>query len=148
MGKVMARVKLTNGWDLENANRGLVKPEEVRSIEIEALIDTGATQLVLPEEIRALLDLPIQGRRKVRYADGRVASVPWAPVHIEILGRAMVCDALIESAGTPALIGQIPLEGLDLLVDPKTREVRVNPESPDMPLMEILVTSELAGARA
>lgn len=46
----------------------------------------------------------------------------------------MTCDALVLPAGATALIGQIPLEGLDLIVDPKSREVRVNPLSPDMPL--------------
>ena len=138
MGKVMARVKLTNIVDLGIADRGLIKPEEIRSMEIEALVDTGATQLVLPEDLRQRLGLAIRGTRRVRYADGREESVPWAGVEIEILGRAMQCDALIGPAGTEALIGQIPLEGLDLLVDPKTREVRVNPRSPDMPLMEIL----------
>jgi hypothetical protein len=47
----------------------------------------------------------------------------------------------VEAVGTTALIGQIPLEALDLIVDPKSREVRVNPESPDAPLLEILLAS-------
>ena len=31
--------------------------------------------------------------------------------------------------------------GLDLVVDPKSREVRVNPASPDAPLLDILAAS-------
>jgi hypothetical protein len=50
----------------------------------------------------------------------------------------MFTDALVEAAGTMPLIGQIPLEELDLLVDPKSRELRVNPASPDAPLLDLL----------
>jgi hypothetical protein len=53
----------------------------------------------------------------------------------------MTCDALVEAAGTTPLIGQIPLEALDLIVDPKNREVRVNPASPDMPLLDLLAVA-------
>jgi hypothetical protein len=35
-------------------------------------------------------------------------------------------------------VGQIVLEELDLVVDPKARRVRPNPESPEAPLLEIL----------
>jgi len=45
MGKIMTRMKLSNSADLENVRRGLMKPEEVRSVELEALVDTGATML-------------------------------------------------------------------------------------------------------
>jgi hypothetical protein len=49
-----------------------------------------------------------------------------------------VFSALVMPAGTAALVGQIPLEELDLIVDPKSREVRVNPASPDVPLLDVL----------
>ena len=48
----------------------------------------------------------------------------------------MVANALVERAGTIALIGQIPLEELDLLVDPKSRKLYVNPASPEAPLLD------------
>ena len=64
--------------------------------------------------------------------------VVWLGARVAIFGREMTCDALVEAEGTTPLIGQIPLEGLDLVVDPKTRDVHVNPVSPDVPLMELL----------
>jgi clan AA aspartic protease len=137
MGRVVTHIKLTNQADLFNANAGVLADEHVRSTEIEALVDTGATMLVLPADVVARLGLPYEGKRKIRYADGRVDDVPWVgAVRIEILGRAMTCDALVVPEGTTPLIGQIPLEGLDLVVDPKSREVAVNPLSPDAPLMD------------
>ena len=50
-------------------------------------------------------------------------------LRIEILGRQMLCDAFVTPTGSTPLIGQIPLEMLDLIVDPGSREVRVRLES-------------------
>jgi predicted aspartyl protease len=95
--------------------------------------------LVLPADAVSRLGLLVAGYRRVRYADGRTAEVPWVSgVKITILGRDTVTNALVEAAGTTPLLGQIPLEELDLLVDPKSRELRVNPASPDAPLLDIL----------
>jgi len=135
----MQLIKLTNSIDEELAIRGDARPDDVRSVEIEALVDTGATMLVLPLEVVERLGVRTAGYRNVRYADGRVAQVPWvAGIKIAILGRETVVTALVEGRGTTPLIGQIPLEELDLLVDPKSRELRVNPASPDAPLLDIL----------
>jgi hypothetical protein len=57
---------------------------------------------------------------------------------LEVLGRDMSCDALVLPAGSSALLGQIPLEALDLIVDPKSRELKVNPASPDMPQLDMV----------
>jgi clan AA aspartic protease len=142
MGRVMQTIKLTNSYDEEYVARGDLPADRVRSTEIEALVDTGATMMVLPADAVSRLGLLPAGYRKVRYADGRTAEVPWVSgVGITILGRQTVTNALVEAAGTTALIGQIPLEELDLLVDPKSRELRVNPASPDAPLLDMLATA-------
>jgi clan AA aspartic protease len=139
MGKIMTKVKVTNNTDRDKATAGELDPAKVRVVEVQALVDTGATMLALPADVCRTLGLVHQGRRRVRYADGRVRDVPWVGgVRIEILGREMTCDALVQAEGTTPLIGQIPLEGLDLIVDPKTLDVLVNPASPDIPLMELL----------
>ena len=139
MERVMTRLKLTNTNDLHDAKRGVIAISAVRSIEIEGLVDTGATMLTLPEDVVAPLGVPVLGRRKVRDACGLVIEVPWVGnLRLEILGREMTTDALVLPAGATPLIGQIPLEALDLMVDPKSREVRVNPESPDLPLLDLM----------
>jgi hypothetical protein len=43
----------------------------------------------------------------------------------------MSCDALVVPSGTTPLIGQIPLEELDLVIHPKTGELTVNPDHPN-----------------
>lgn len=142
MGKVMQRVKLRNSLDVARVIERSLPEAAVRGTEIDALVDTGATMLVLPAEIIAAIGVPILGTRRVRYANRETGERPWVGnVEIEILGRKTVCTAIVERAGTTALIGQIPLEELDLLVDPKSRELRVNPASPDAPLMDLLAAA-------
>lgn len=138
MGKTMEKIKLTNSYDENRVESGEWKPEQVRSLEIEALVDTGATMLILPADVVARLGLKEQGRRTVVYADGHEDEIPWiGGVRLTLLGREMIASALVVPAGTTALIGQIPLEELDLIVDPKSRALRVNPASPDAPLLDL-----------
>jgi clan AA aspartic protease len=139
MGMVMTKVTLWNNTDLDNAERGLIKPEDVRTVEIEALVDTGATQMVIPIDICLKLGLRPGRTVPVRLADGTDREMTfYTSLHVSILGRDMACDALASPEGTTPLIGQIPLEGLDLVVDPKSRELRTNPAHPDGPLMYAL----------
>ena len=139
MGRVVNTIKLTNLADRTRVEDGRLTPAEIRSVELEALVDTGATMLVLPEEAVAALGVAELRRVGVRMADGSVRTVPIiGGLELEILGRAMICDALVMPAGTTPLIGQIPLERLDLVVDPKSRTLTVNPLSPDSPLLDLL----------
>src|SRR5262249_17035792 len=141
-GKIMQRIKLVNTHDEEMVRRGLARPEEVRAVEIEALVDTGATMLMLPADVVAQLGLPEEGRRPVCYANGQVGELPWVGgIRITILGREAIASALVGNPGTTALIGQLQLEELDLIVDPKSRELRVNPRSPDAPLIDLLTAA-------
>jgi clan AA aspartic protease len=135
----MTHLKISNTTDLHYAAEGVIAPEAVRSVETEALVDTGATMLALPEDLIEPLGVPVLGKRKVKDARGFTVEVAWVgPLRIEILGREMHTDALVLPAGATPLIGQIPLEALDLVVDPKSRELRVNPESPDVPLLDLM----------
>lgn len=134
----MENIKLTNETDREMVARGVLAAEAVRSETITALVDTGATTLALPADVVDRLGLARQGGRLIRYADGRREEIPWVSVRLEILGRETVCEALVLPVGTTPLIGQVPLETLDLIVDPKSRELRVNPASPDLPLLDLL----------
>ena len=141
MGQVIARIKLTNPADFFAADEGRLSADQVRAAEIDGIVDTAATLLVLPGDVCARLGLRPHGTRNVRYANGATAAVPWTSVWLEILGRQMLCDALVEEGRTTALIGQIPLEELDFVVDPKARELRVNPESPDAPLLDVFAAA-------
>ncbi len=127
MGKVVERLKLTNVFDPK------------KTAEVEAVIDTGATMLVLPRDIARKLKLRRMREVGVKYADGRTATKSvYGVVTAEIRGRAGEFNVLVEDNGAQPLVGQIVLEQLDLVVDPKKRKVLPNPQSPDLPMVEVL----------
>ena len=129
MSKVVEKVKVTN----------FKVPS--KSIEIEAVIDTGATMSVLPMDLIQKLGLEKIDEVNVRYADNSVKRKEvYGWVILEIAGRKAVFDVLAENEGAQPLIGQIVLERLDL-VEPSTRRVIPNPRSPETPMIEILATS-------
>src|SRR5688572_18161281 len=139
MGRVMTKLKLANSGDEELVARGYLRPDEVRRTEVDALVDTGATGLAVPADIVEGLGLRELRRVEIGLADGSKRLVPIVTgVSIEIVGRGMVCDAFVLPAGSTPLIGQIQLEWLDLVVDPKSRDVTVNPAHPDMPCLDLL----------
>jgi len=130
MGKVVEKVKLTS----------LFEPE--KSVEVDAIIDTGATMLVLPQDVIEELGLRKIGERRVRYANNQIQiKSVYRGVILELKGRDGIFDVLGEVEGSEPLVGQIVLEALDLIVDPITKTVIPNPRSPDMPMTEILMAT-------
>jgi len=130
MGKVIEYIKVIN----------IFEPE--KEIEIEAIIDTGATMLVLPQNVVDKLNLRKMREVKVRYANNKteIKSI-YGIVTVEVCGRAGEFNVLAEPEGAQPLVGQIILEQLDLIVDPSTRKVMPNPRSPEMPMVEVLMTT-------
>lgn len=133
MGTVRAKVKLTNEVDEELVRRGLLAPQKLRECETEALVDTGATYLVIPAEMAQQLGLRIREQRIVKYADGREEAVGvTSSVLIECQGRQTIEEALV--VGNEVLIAQVVLEKLDLLPDCKNQRLIPNPAHPDYPV--------------
>ena len=130
MGKVVEKIKVINVFEPE------------RAIEIEAVIDTGATMLVLPQNVIDELRLKKMREVKVRYANNKteIKSI-YGIVTLEMCGRAGEFNVLAEPEGAQPLVGQIVLEQLDLIVDPSTRKVIPNPRSPEMPMVEVLMAT-------
>jgi clan AA aspartic protease len=142
MGKVMTKLILENVVDRGNADSGLLSREQVRRVEVEGLVDTGAVMLVLPQNVADALGLPMAERRTATLANGSTCEVGRVTgVRVEILGRDMTTDALVVPTGATPLIGHVQLEVLDLVVDSRNREVRTNPRSPDVWMFDMLSAS-------
>ena len=136
MGAVRTPVKLTNEVDEELVKRGLLAPRHLRLCEVEALVDTGATALVLPARIVEQLGLRIRGQQIARYADEREETIGvTSGVIIECQGRQTIEDAMV--VGDTVLLGQVVLEKLDLWVDCKNQKLMPNPAHPDYPVLYI-----------
>jgi predicted aspartyl protease len=107
-------------------------------VELTVKVDTGATILVLPGWLQEQLQFPVIRRQLVRYANEETAEreVVYG-VEVTVCGRTGVFEAVIEPAKRYGLLGAIVLEALDLIADPRSQRLYVNPRSPDLPMAEI-----------
>ena len=107
------------------------KPELV-PLEVQALADTGAMHLCIPQHVALQLQLETLEKREVTLADGSRLAVPYVgPIHLRFGNRSGFMGAMI--LGDEVLLGAIPMEDLDLVVHPGSRTVSVNPLNPNMP---------------
>lgn len=105
---------------------------ELEEVSTTALVDTGALDLVVPEHIAIQLALTDLGPREVRMADGSRRTVRYAgPIKIEMQGRDCVTAAAV--MGNQVLLGAIPMEAMDLAINPRLQQVMPNPENPNLP---------------
>lgn len=121
MGHVFANIELSNPRD-----------PALRPIALRALVDTGAVTLCIPEHIALQLNLAELEKREVTVASGRASLVPYVgPVQIRFENRNCFTGALV--LGDSVLLGAVPLEDMDLVVNPRLQQVTVNPVSPNIP---------------
>jgi predicted aspartyl protease len=129
IGKVVVKATIENLDDLLRVNRGEISPDEVRRIQVDdALVDTGAVMLSLPKRYIAQLGLLQYKTRRVRTVGGIVDTNIYAIVKLRIQGREFNGDVAEIPDDCPVLIGQIPLEALDFVVDPIGQRLIGNPE--------------------
>ncbi|MBC8011654.1 MAG: clan AA aspartic protease [Burkholderiales bacterium] len=105
------------------------KPEQA-GVVAEALADTGAVYLIIPEHIQLQLGLVEQSRKEVTLADGSKKMVPYVgPLEVRFKNRVSYVGAIV--MGDQVLLGAIPMEDMDLVVIPQQRRVDVNPLNPN-----------------
>ncbi len=130
MGKVLVAAKIENLFDLYEASQGQRKPEDVRSVEVsDALVDTGATYLSLPQRLIDQLGLQRYRTQRTRTSgdDLREFTI-YGMVRLTVQGREHCMEIAALPDTCPVLIGQIPLAVLDWVVDPKGQKLIGNPE--------------------
>jgi clan AA aspartic protease len=129
MGYVYAEIELTNGDDIALSRRGLLPEHEIRRVTSKALVDSGAWDLVLTEDVRKRLDLPVLDRRTVTLADETELEVDVVgPVQVRFQNRATIIFAIVLPNTSEVLLGAYALEGLDAFIDPKRERLLVHPD--------------------
>ena len=104
---------------------------ELAPVEVDALADSGAVHLCIPEQVRIQLKLEAIDSKEVTLADGKRAVVPYVgPIEIRFKNRVGFAGALV--MGDQVLLGAIPMEDMDLVIVPRTRLLDVNPSSPNI----------------
>ena len=133
MGVFTVPIKLKN-W------QGRFFPLEKRGEEIkcEALVDSGAAELALPQELIERLKLEELDTVRVYTADGgqheyRVFGI----VELEVQGRVCQVRTIELSYGAEPLLGAVPLEEMDWHISPLEKKLIPNPRSPERPLLPL-----------
>jgi clan AA aspartic protease len=129
MGLVYQQLRLSNPYE-----------SGIEEIDATALVDTGATELCIPEHMANQLKLKYAGERIIHLANGekQVCDVMMT-VRIEVFGLVWNGQAII--TGDEVLLGAIPMESLNLIVDPKKQIAFPNPDNLNVPV------SKAKGAR-
>ena len=121
MGLVYASVTLSNP-----------REPELQPVQVQALVDTGALLLCIPEHIAIQLRLQTVYDREVTTADGSRRVCPYVgPLEIRFDHRGCFAGALV--LGDEVLLGAVPMEDMDLIVSPSSHTVVFNPQSPNIP---------------
>ena len=120
MGQIFATLTLSNPVN-----------KQLESVEANALVDTGALFLCIPEHIFIQLKLTEYEKREVTIADGSKKLVPYVgPIKINYKNRMCLTGALV--LGNIVLLGAIPIEDMDLIIHPSQLKLTVNPENPNI----------------
>ena len=135
MGKIIVQMKLTNHADLVLRAAKVLKGAP-RTLKAEALVDTGATRLYLQAGVIKQLGLRRSGEVKSKTTNGVRRRAVYEPVRLEVMGRYGSFDVVEVDDDVPNLLGQIPLEYLDFVVNPKAQKLIPNPAHGDKQMSE------------
>ncbi len=128
IGKVIVPAKLESLEDLLEVRVGKKSAEQVRVVEVsDALVDAGATMLSMPKRFIDQLGLKPRRTRRARTAGGVCDFNIYDSVQLTVQGRDCVVEVSELPDDCPVLIGQIPLEILDWVVDPVGQRLIGNP---------------------
>jgi len=115
--------------DIEQSNQ---RQPELSGLSVRALVDTGAMTTCIPEHVAVQLKLEEIEKREVTTADEKSHLVPYVgPIQIRFQRRTCFTGALV--IGESVLLGAVPMEDMDLVIEPSRQTITVNPKSPNIP---------------
>lgn len=133
MGLVYADIELISGDDLALHRREYIKEDEIKRITVNALVDSGALMLTINERIKTQLGLQRVDMRSAELADGSVVELEVVgPVEVRFANRRSSVDAMVLPGDVVPLLGAIPMEDMDVMIDPTHQRLIVNPEHPNV----------------
>ena len=113
------------------ARKYFIGEDEVKRINVNILVDSGAYNLCINESIQQQLDLPFIEKRMAQLANGAIEEYDVVgPIVLKFKNRRTVCNAMVLQGDSEPLLGVIPLEDMDVLIHPSRQELIVNPDHP------------------
>ncbi len=133
MGLIYADIEIINSYDLESVRRGHIDIDEVKRMHVNMLVDTGSYMLAINENMQEYLQIPVVDRKTGMLANGQpIRCDVVGPVEIRFKNRRTICQAMVLPGDSEPLLGAIPMEDMDVVINPLRQELTVNPESPDI----------------
>ena len=121
MGLIHAKLELANS-----------KMESLSPIVVKALVDTGVMTICVPEHVAVQIQFDEIEKREVTTGDEKSHFVPSvSPIQIKFENRTCFAGALV--IGDSVLMGEVPMEDMELVISPSRKSITVNPDSPNMP---------------
>ena len=139
MGRVLTEATIYNAHDHADAQLGKLARDQIRMVTVaDALVDTGATTLSMPKSLIDQIGLTKQYEKRAMTAAGLCTINVYGTARLVIMGREIPTDVLEVPEGNPVLIGQIPLEMMDWVIDMKAKKLIGNPAHGGEQILEVL----------
>ena len=136
MGEVRTTIKINNAMDVAMSRRGLISREQIRSVTVEAVVDTGAVRSCIPVDLKEKLGLETMRHINAQMANGQTESVELTEAaYIDIMDRVATESFVV--LGSEVLIGKTVLSSTDLHVDCNRQRVITNPDHPNSAVIRI-----------
>lgn len=134
MGLVKSTVELINSGDKYLADEGYIKPEQVRKMSVNVMVDSGAVMMAINETIKSQLGLKVRERQSFSLADGQIVQLDVVGgLEIKFKNRWCETNAIVLKGDTEPLLGAVPMELMDLVISPFDQTLEVNPKHPIKP---------------
>ncbi len=131
MGLITVDLELLNAGEIFAAQMGYIKESEIKKISATVLVDSGAYMLAINEDARLQLNLPKVDEQVAEFTNGNLEKMDVVgPVEVRFENRSTTCRALVLPGNVQMLLGTIPREDMDVVIDPKKKKLIVNPQSP------------------
>lgn len=132
MGLVHSEIELVRGADVVLHQERIIKIEQIKKITVTALVDSGAYMLAINENVKAQLDLRVIDNQIAQLADGSKIKLDIVgPVEVRFQNRSTTCRAMVLPGDSEILLGAIPMEDLDVVINLREQTMIVNPLSPN-----------------
>jgi predicted aspartyl protease len=133
MGLIHAEIEIINGDDLVLARKSIIGEEEIKRMHVRMMADNGAINLCINENVQEYMQFPVSEYKTFVVATGESKRLLVVNnVEIKFKNRTTTCRAIVLPGDSEMLLGAIPMEDLDVIINARRQELDVNPESPDM----------------
>ena len=148
MGRLTVTARFENVGHHAMVERGLLPANQVPYVEVcNALVDPSVLTVSMPKSLIQQLDLMPCHARTERTATGLLSHQVYAAVRLTVQGRETVSDVVEASDDQPVVIGRLPLQLLDFVIDPSGERLIGNPAHGGEQMIEMYQMSGLGAAQ-